>query len=584
MSFSSSTATNKRISSYNHNHNHRRRLRRLQYHQIIINKNKNKLMKKTMMMASSSFENKSNTKETKREDLFMGIDFGTSGCRISIINERGSQKFETQVKYTDIREEAEAEKEKCDEVTNNKTMTDIWESALWQSLENIPLEIRELIVSVAIDGTSGTVIIVNPENGEPLFKAMMYNEKFESGAKFLAGANRAPNGHVTRSSTSALSKLAHYYATINDDDANVGSLEENHHQNQNHSKSTTKDGRKSSSSPYKLLHHADWLSYKLHEDMVGISDFNNALKLGFDPGSESYPEWMLQLPFAHALPKKVLPPGTRIGPIQSKRGKQLLPNPNCVVVTGTTDSVAAFIASGANKPGDACTSLGSTLAWKLISETRVDDGSVGIYSHKISNQYWLVGGACNTGGNILRAFFSNDELETLTEQIKEGKIFNDDLKNYYSKYNVREADFFKSSGGGDFGLEVSDAVKTCEHERTKCDGNEAVFLCKIFVSIAKAEKRCYDNANMMGASEKVAKVYTSGGGAANESWCKIRSTCLTGTRTMTSSSQINDYDDAEKEEENVVDVVASEYTEASYGTALLSRQGYLESETYEIFL
>ena len=53
---------------------------------------------------------------------------------------------------------------------------------------------------------------------------------------------------------------------------------------------------------------------------------------------------------------------------------------------------------------------------------------------------------------------------------------------------------------------------------------------------------------------------------------------------MTSSSQINDYDDAEKEEENVVDVVASEYTEASYGTALLSRQGYLESETYEIFL
>ena len=27
---------------------------------------------------------------------------------------------------------------------------------------------------------------------------------------------------------------------------------------------------------------------------MGVSDFNNSLKLGFDPGSETYPQWMLQ--------------------------------------------------------------------------------------------------------------------------------------------------------------------------------------------------------------------------------------------------------------------------------------------------
>ena len=450
-------------------------------------------------------------------NLFMGMDFGTSGCRVSLIDERGVQKFETSVRYTDTRE-ANATKETS---SSSSSMTAIWEDALWTSLENIPRQIRERIVSVAIDGTSGTVIIVHPDSGEPLYKAMMYNEKFEAGAQHLASERyRVPDGHVTRSSTSALSKLAHYFANENP-----------------------------KPNSYKLLHHADWLSYKLHE-IMGVSDFNNSLKLGFDPGSESYPQWMLDLPFAEALPKKMLPPGARIDVVRNARAREFLSNPECVVCTGTTDSVAAFIASGATEPGDACTSLGSTLAWKLISETRVDDGSVGIYSHKIGNQYWLVGGACNTGGNILRAFFTNNELQSLTETIEKENMFELNL------FGVRDADFFKSNAGGDFGLEVNDAVKKCESERETC-ANDALFLCKIFSSIAKAEKRCYENANAMGASVKLKKVYTSGGGAANVAWCKMRSSCLSSDNPG-----------------STIDVCASEYTEASYGTALLAKQGF----------
>lgn len=42
-----------------------------------------------------------------------------------------------------------------------------------------------------------------------------------------------------------------------------------------------------------LLHQADWLAALLHEDVGrGTSDWNNALKLGFDPGSEAYPDWL----------------------------------------------------------------------------------------------------------------------------------------------------------------------------------------------------------------------------------------------------------------------------------------------------
>jgi hypothetical protein len=40
-----------------------------------------------------------------------------------------------------------------------------------------------------------------------------------------------------------------------------------------------------------LLHQADWLASLLHERRE-VSDWNNALKLGFDPEVEAYPQWL----------------------------------------------------------------------------------------------------------------------------------------------------------------------------------------------------------------------------------------------------------------------------------------------------
>ena len=54
------------------------------------------------------------------------------------------------------------------------------------------------------------------------------------------------------------------------------------------------------------------------------------------------------------------------------------------------DSIAAFIAAGASEQGEAVTSLGSSLAVKLISATRVDHAAYGIYAHRLGDQ-WLVG-------------------------------------------------------------------------------------------------------------------------------------------------------------------------------------------------
>ena len=87
------------------------------------------------------------------------------------------------------------------------------------------------------------------------------------------------------------------------------------------------------------------------------------------------------------------------------------------IFLGTTDSIAAFLASGANTPGQAVTSLGSTLVIKLLSDKPVEDSSRGIYSHRLGDR-WLVGGASNAGCSVLRQEgFSNIELKELSDKI-----------------------------------------------------------------------------------------------------------------------------------------------------------------------
>ncbi len=88
-------------------------------------------------------------------------------------------------------------------------------------------------------------------------------------------------------------------------------------------------------------------------------------------------------PFAHLLPRTVVAPGAPVAPLTPAAAAATGLPPSCVVCGGTTDSIAAFVAAGASEAGQAVTSLGSTLAVKLLSTTRLDDAAYGIYSHRL---------------------------------------------------------------------------------------------------------------------------------------------------------------------------------------------------------
>ena len=62
------------------------------------------------------------------------------------------------------------------------------------------------------------------------------------------------------------------------------------------------------------------------------------------------------------------------------------------------------------------TALGTTLTIKLLSNGPVFAPDYGIYSHRIGD-LWLAGGASNSGGGVLAAFFPSERIDALSRQI-----------------------------------------------------------------------------------------------------------------------------------------------------------------------
>jgi len=412
---------------------------------------------------------------------YLGIDFGTSGARVIVIDQHKEILWQVNLAFGK---------------TSHPNLALYWRESLDLLLAKIALEIRQKIKAIAINGTSSTVLLCN-DQGKAIAQPLLYDD--DRGKSCLAKIQQiAPSNHVVNSSTSSLAKLFWYQQQDYWQEAKY------------------------------FLHQADWLGFLLH-GKLGISDYHNALKLGYDPQLLAYPNWLQTQSFYPLLPQ-VLVPGTSVKEVSSKICDRFEFPADCLVCTGTTDSIAAFIASGATQPGEAVTSLGSTMVLKLLSKTPVSASQYGIYSHKFKD-LWLTGGASNTGGAVLKHFFTDSQLQQLSEQIDPEQPSNLD---YYPLLKLGER------------FPVNDPNLAPRLEpRPQSDRD---FLAGLLTSMARIEAQGYKKLQELGAS-KLTKVYTAGGGAQNTTWTRLRHNKL-----QTS-------------------VFIAKETQAAYGTALLSLQG-----------
>jgi D-ribulokinase len=415
---------------------------------------------------------------------WLGVDFGTSGARAIAIAHNGTCLYEQSLAFGNAQDARSPH---------------VWQTLLFQLLGELPQVLRSQLVAIAINGTSSTVLLCDGE-GMPLLPPMMYGDVGDrSWVERLASI--APEGHCVRSASSSLVKLLTFQTQPEFQKAQY------------------------------FLHQADWLAFLLH-GQLGISDYHNSLKLGYDPATETYPTWFEHptlKPLKPYLPR-VVSPGTVMGAISAPIAAQLGLPSDCNVCAGTTDSIAAFLASSVSQPGEAVTSLGSTLVLKLLSEQRVDRSEYGIYSHRLGD-LWLVGGASNAGGAVLAHFFSGEELTALSRQI------NPQIASTLDYYPLLKP-------GERFPINDPDLPSRL----TPRPATDAKFLYGLLESLARIEAQGYRLLAECGATP-LKRVLTAGGGAKNEVWGLIRQRHLQ------------------------VEVSRSPQEQAAYGTAQLAKTG-----------
>ena len=101
--------------------------------------------------------------------------------------------------------------------------------------------------------------------------------------------------------------------------------------------------------PNRVLHQADWIASRFSGRFV--SDANNALKTGYDPIAGRWPDWIGELGFNLGLLPEVLAPGERVGRVTREAAEAFGLDPATLVVAGTTDGCASFLATGASAGG-----------------------------------------------------------------------------------------------------------------------------------------------------------------------------------------------------------------------------------------
>ncbi len=292
-------------------------------------------------------------------NFFGGLDFGTSGARISIIDLHKELVYSNSVPYLDKFENPNS-----------------WINSCKKLLDSLPNNVKSNLQKLAISGTSGTLLASNL-NGEPIGEAIPYHqacsehkillESLTSGEEYL----RTPYSSLAK----ALNLIDKYGTNI------------------------------------LLRHQSDWITGWFLKDWTHGEEGNN-FKLGWDLTKESWPKSYLNTSWQKCLPQ-IIKSGKIVGEVNSDLAKRFNLNKKLILISGTTDSNASLIAANLGKE-DGLTVLGTTIVIKKIINNPINEQ--GITTHKVSGD-WICGGASNAGCGILSKFYSDQEIKELSRQI-----------------------------------------------------------------------------------------------------------------------------------------------------------------------
>lgn len=406
------------------------------------------------------------------EVYFLGIDVGTQGVRVVLMNQDGAVKSAAEKRFaltTTSREEQSPQ---------------LWWDSCLSCLSDITHTIgheidKKNIRSVSVTSTSGTVIPLDHHNN-PLHNALMYSDvRPEAEGKMCRNAAEEfnPEGYTGFNASSGLSKIIWFVNHFPEKAAQIKTW----------------------------VHATDYIIGKLCGNFR-ITDYTNALKSGFDVSKGVWPGYIPEhLPVKKEWLQDVVPSGTVIGALLPELAEKL-GLPALKVVSGMTDGCASQVASGAVNPGDWNTTIGTTLVVKGVTVKEINDPLGRLYSHRHPEGYWMPGGASNTGADWITAGFSENlaELNKAAGQL---------IPTFESAYPLMQQ-------GERFPFISKDARGFAPEGLSK----ETLFTANM-EGVAYIERIAYELIEAL-SGETVRAIFTAGGASNSDTWLTIRANVL----------------------------------------------------------
>jgi xylulokinase len=277
--------------------------------------------------------------------IVLGIDVGTSGVRSLAATAEGDVLAEARAGLFDLPAAGAAHEQDANP----------WWRAVCQTIKDLRDNLGAgrqwaRIAGIAVTSTSGSLVLTDSQ-GEPVRPAMLYDDG-RAGAVASEINQRLPTGQVQINASYSLAKAL----WVRQQEPSVWAR-----------------------ASY-ILHPADWLHAKLTGEL-GICDYSNALKLGYD---QEKSEWTAAVGLADipaTMFPRVVAPGDQVGVVSARASEETGLAAGVPVLAAASDGLASLVGSGApTKPR-----LGP-----------------GMYCHHLPNDLWVPGAASNTGPGSLR--------------------------------------------------------------------------------------------------------------------------------------------------------------------------------------
>ena len=468
-----------------------------------------------------------NLQETPKSIIVLGIDVGTSGIRGCIVEKKfffehlKKPSFELNQEKESLLYSASVTLDSPIINESNQSSTQnpqLWIDGINQLLFKISEEFDlNRITDLVLDATSSTVLLCN-QQGKPLTEALMYNDQQAAEeAKLISQTLGADPKTGATGASSSLAKTLLLLKRLK--------------QNKASTSQTMATSAVQNEQPIHICHQIDYLNQFLSGN-INITDENNALKMGYDSINQAWPDWVKKILNLQNSPLKlpiVVRPGTKLGILSSKIAARYGFAESTSLHAGTTDSIAGFLASGADQIGDIVVSLGSTLAIKVISDVPIFSSIFGVYSHRLKNN-WLVGGASNSGGAVLTAHYSMPEITALIRTIQASNLNLPKTEQiaYYPLTKVGERFPIADSN-----LQPTMPTKPTQKINIQAPSIEHQrYFLGLIHGLIQVELLAYEKLQALGCRH-LKQIYTVGGGVKNKLWMSLRAERLQSTYCST---------------------------------------------------